>query len=195
MSLERNLQSFWVWTCSFCFWQSFCRRGKRFSAICLMFKSWVKMRRQSYNVANVFNTTRFLLVGDLEHFLPIFQYELVVGDLTVSKFQKKSLHFWNRLPLKRLCSTHDMIKKGVFKHFVSHRSWGFKVKAKLYEKFPFLEFCYLWAKTIAERTHHSAHSKVNCTETQNSLSVTCTTIIHRRLSQRCLAAHSFITSG
>jgi hypothetical protein len=131
----------------------------------------------------------------LEHFLPIFHYELTAANPMVSTFQEKFLHFWNRLPLRRWCSTHDINKKGIFKNFVSHRSWVFKVKVKLYEKSPFLVFCYLWAKTIAECTHHSAHSKVNCTETQNSLSETRTTIIHRRWTQLCLAAHSFITSG
>jgi hypothetical protein len=133
----------------------------------------------------------FSLWMSREVFLPIFQYELTVGDLMVSNFQQKFLHFLNRVQLKLFCSTHVIIKKFIFKHFLSHRSWVFKIKAKLW----FREFCYLWAKTIAERTHHSAHSKVNCTETQNSLSVTSSTIIHRRLTQRCFAAHSFITSG
>jgi hypothetical protein len=63
-----------------------------------MFKTQVKMRRQvlpilAYNVANVFNPTRFFLVGDLEHFLPIFHYELTAANPMVSTFQEKFLHF------------------------------------------------------------------------------------------------------
>lgn len=63
--------------------------------------------------------TLYVLKDDLTHFIPYFyQSNLMMGDLKIQKPQSLAT-FDTFIPFKDLCSTHGVVMKGLFKHFVS----------------------------------------------------------------------------
>ena len=90
---------------------------------------------------------------------------------------------------------HVEIVKGILKHFISLRICFAEVKTKLRANSQFLMVCYFTELHQSQNALNTRHLNVNCTKMQLSLTATLTGIVHHKLTQRYLAAHSCVKSG
>jgi hypothetical protein len=154
------LLSLLVWSCGslhtenrFCFLLSFSRRGKKFAAFRLIFKSPVKMCRHIPHYWARRLPTLTILCHPHGCFDAPFS-DMTMGDLNVQNLEPKSDNLWKVNATKMwllYCWRHQEI---VLKLFVSLRSCLLTVKTKRCKfSVPYV-LSFHWATTFAERTRN-----------------------------------------